>query len=89
MKNLRVSGTPAGVHALPSGTQYNVPATVRLEYYEANLDDDLVYATHSYHLRPAQARQLAAELVAAADKADGVTPPAEPAAPETAKAVGP
>lgn len=83
MKNLLVRGAPARPHTL-NGRTIHLDATVHLEHYASEGPHD-VYASHSYHLSPADARALAAELLAAADKADGIAP----AQSEPAKAVAP
>jgi hypothetical protein len=70
VKNLEVRGAPATVHRMASGAVYNIPATVHLEYFTSELEADRVYATHQYHFSPAQARALAAELLAAADASE-------------------
>ena len=71
MKNLDVMGSPARVS--PSGP---LPPRVHLSYYSHDQGPGLAYHSSSFLLAPADARQLAAELLAAADKAEGVTAPA-------------
>jgi hypothetical protein len=88
VKNLRVSSTPAKTYEGKDHAGITLPPTVHLSYWSYEQGAGLAYASQDIMLAPALARQLAAELLAAADQAEGLAPPEPPAGDTEARVIG-